>query len=131
MSGGGAAVVRTIIVDDQEPFLAAAGAVVDRTPGFEVVGRATDGHAALALVDELSPDLVVMDVRMPGLDGIGAAQEMARRPHAPIVILVSSHARADLPAELERTGATYLHKEELLPARLTEVWERHGRTLGA
>ena len=77
------AMVRVLLVDDQEPFLRAMAAVVAETPGFEVVGRAASGEEALDLAATLLPDLVLMDVNLPGIDGLEATRRLlARRPAA-------------------------------------------------
>lgn len=124
--------VRVVLVDDQAPFLAAARAVVDRAPGFEVVGGATSGESAVALVGEVTPDLVVMDIRMPGVDGIEATRRMLAGARPPVVVLVSTYDRTDLPDEVTTSGAAaYLHKEELTAHALAALWAEHGPTLDA
>ena len=70
------AVVRVLLVDDQDPFLRAMAAVVEETPGFEVVGRAVSGEEALDLAATLLPDLVLMDVNLPGIDGLEATRRL-------------------------------------------------------
>ena len=72
--------VRVLIVDDQEPFRRAMGAVVDATDGFVVVGSATSGEESLTAAAELRPDLVLMDINLPGIDGIEAARRLSRGP---------------------------------------------------
>ena len=70
--------VRVLTVDDQAVFRGIAREVIDATPGFESVGEAASGEEALAAVARLAPEMVLLDVRMPGLDGI----EVARRLRA-------------------------------------------------
>jgi DNA-binding NarL/FixJ family response regulator len=65
--------VRVLIVDDQEPFRMAARMVVDATDGFEVVGEAETGESSVEMARELAPDLVLMDVNLPGINWPGAA----------------------------------------------------------
>jgi DNA-binding NarL/FixJ family response regulator len=110
--------VRVLVADDQEPFLQAAGAVIAATPGFELVGVARDGREAVALAAELAPDVVVLDVRMPGLDGPAAATRIRRRRPETIALLVSAHRRDDL-ADLG--GAWFVRKEAFGPAVLRRV----------
>ena len=62
--------VRVLIVDDQEPFRLAARMVVDATDGFEMVGEAETGEASVEMARELRPDLVLMDVNLPGINGL-------------------------------------------------------------
>ncbi|HEY5098131.1 MAG TPA: response regulator transcription factor, partial [Acidimicrobiales bacterium] len=61
-----------LVVDDQAPFRSAAKAVVGRMDGFSVVGEATDGEEAVAMAAELHPALVLMDINMPGMNGVEA-----------------------------------------------------------
>jgi CheY-like chemotaxis protein len=68
--------VRVLIVDDQEPFRLAARMVVELTDGFEVVGEAETGEDGVAMTTDLAPDLVLMDVNLPGIDGLDACRGM-------------------------------------------------------
>ncbi|SHK03824.1 Response regulator receiver domain-containing protein [Pseudonocardia thermophila] len=123
MTGG--TTVRLMVVDDQRPFRMAAARVAARTPGFELVGQAETGEDALAAAPDLQPDLVLMDVQLPGISGIEAASRMADVAPAAVVVLCSTYRRDDLPFPLDSPGvAAYLHKEELRPAALHELWER-------
>src|ERR1035438_7582240 len=65
-----------LVVDDQAPFRFAAKAVLRRLDGFELVGEAASGAEGIALVDELHPDLVLMDINMPGMNGIEAGRQI-------------------------------------------------------
>lgn len=103
-------VIRVLLADDQPPFRVALGRMLRRAADIDVVGEAADGAEAVALVGQVSPDLVLLDVRMPVMDGPAAAREIGRRWPAVAVLLCSSRDRADLPADL---GAPYLPKELL------------------
>ncbi|MFT3855528.1 MAG: response regulator transcription factor [Ilumatobacteraceae bacterium] len=119
--------VRVLVVDDQERFLAVARTVVERTAGFTLVGAAGDGAAAIEQALALRPDLVLMDINMPVLDGIEAARRIAVEAPEVVVVLLSSYARDDLPAGALDGGARdYLHKEELGPGALRALWAAHG-----
>ena len=83
--------VRVVLVDDQEAFMHALVAVVDATRGFVVVGQASTGEESLELTDELKPGLVLMDVNLPGIDGIEATRRLRERGAPPVVILLSTH----------------------------------------
>ena len=119
--------VRVLVVDDRRPFRVAAAAVIARMPDFELVGQAETGEAAAESAADLRPDLVLMDVRLPGISGIEAAGRVTAMLPATVVVLCSTYAREDLPFEIDSPGvADYLHKEELRAPALRELWERHG-----
>jgi two-component system, NarL family, invasion response regulator UvrY len=125
-------VVRVLVVDDQPLFLTVATTVVERTPGFSVVGQAANGEEAIACIAALAPDLVLMDINMPVLDGIEATRRIGAEWPDVVVILLSSYAKADLPDGVADGGAAdYLHKEELAPATLRTLWEQHRPRAGA
>jgi DNA-binding NarL/FixJ family response regulator len=119
--------VRVLIVDDQAPFRLAARAVVRRVEEFELVGEAATGEEAIDRVDELEPALVLMDIKMPGIDGIEATKRiMAAHPDT-VVFLCSTYQLADLPPEASSSGAAaYINKEELSADALRDLWD--GRT---
>ena len=85
--------MRVLIVDDHATLRAAARALLEGD-GFDVVGEAADGLAALSECARVSPDVVLLDVQLPGLDGFGVARELARRAASPRVVLVSSRSRS-------------------------------------
>ena len=117
--------VRVLVVDDQEPFRLAAAAVVAATDGFQVVGSAASGEASLVAVDELRPDLVLMDIHLPGIDGVESTQQIRKRQPGVRVLLLSTHDRYD---DAGRCGAVgYLPKRTLDPSRLREVWAAQAR----
>jgi DNA-binding NarL/FixJ family response regulator len=118
--------VRVLVVDDQEPFRWAMCAVVAETEGFVVVGSATSGEASLTAVAELRPDLVLMDIHLPGIDGIEATRRLTAVPDAPVVVLLSTYDEDQF--DLVGCGAaSYLAKADLGPDRLSEVWVALGR----
>jgi DNA-binding NarL/FixJ family response regulator len=120
--------VTVLTVDDQAVFLGAAHDLIDATPGFEELGQATSGAEALALAAQLSPDLVLLDVRMPGMDGIETARRLLAADPGIVVVFISTESPADLSPSLDSAGAaTYLRKHELSPAALRRVWDAHGR----
>jgi DNA-binding NarL/FixJ family response regulator len=113
--------VRVLIVDDQEPFRRAMAAVVDATDGFVVVGTATTGEESLAAVGELAPDLVLMDVNLPGIDGIEATRRISADQDGPVVVLLSTYDEDQVDAA--GCGATsYIPKAAFGPDRLAEAW---------
>jgi DNA-binding NarL/FixJ family response regulator len=116
--------VRVLIADDQAPFRRAAGSVLGSSPDFELVGEAISGEEAVMLVDSLAPDVVLMDIKMPGIGGIEAARAIAAlRPHT-LTILLSTYREQDLPADARTCGAAaYLHKSDFAAHALRELWD--------
>jgi DNA-binding NarL/FixJ family response regulator len=115
---------RVLIVDDQEPFRLAARAVVEMTDGFEVAGEAETGEAAVELARNLGPDLVLMDVNLPGIDGIEATRRILEDSGGRTVVLMVSTYEADeyAPRAAEAGAAAYIPKSEFDPDRLEEAW---------
>jgi two-component system, NarL family, invasion response regulator UvrY len=119
--------VSVMIVDDQPPFRAAARAVVDRVAGFELVAEVASGEEAVAASDELTPQLVLMDINMGALDGIEATRLITRSHPATKVILVSTYTIDDLPPDARTSGAVaYVNKDELSPRVIRRLWEAGG-----
>ena len=118
-----------LVVDDQAPFRHAARAVVDATPGFEVVAEADSGEQAIELVASHEPRLVLMDINLPGRSGIEVTQEITRSRPGLVVVLLSTYPVDDLPADLQAAGAAaYVGKEDLGPDVVREVWEGRAST---
>ncbi len=116
--------MRVLIVDDQAPFRSAARDVVEATPGFEVVGEADTGEASVELSRDLRPDLVLMDVNLPGIDGLEATRRiLASRPEAK-VLLLSTYEEAEFSPKAAECGAFgYVGKSSFGPDRLESAWE--------
>lgn len=83
--------LRTLIVDDEPLAVERMQVICSKLPKLNVVGTASDGEAALRLVEALSPDLVLLDMTMPGLDGLAVARKLGKRENAPAVIFVTAH----------------------------------------
>jgi two-component system invasion response regulator UvrY len=117
-----------LIVDDQAPFRSAAKAVLRRLDGFELVGEASSGEEAVALAEDLRPALVLMDINMPGMNGIEATRQIVAHVPEAVVILCSTYEFADLPADASTSGArAYVNKERLGADTLRRLWdERDG-----
>jgi len=114
-----AELVRVFAVDDQRPFREAARRVVDATAGFAWAGEAGSGEEAVTLVRESAPDIVIMDVRMPDMDGIEAARLVAAECPDVTVLLVSAEPLASPAADLLRSrAAAFSRKQNFGPALL-------------
>jgi two-component system invasion response regulator UvrY len=120
--------VAVLVVDDQAPFRRAARAVIGATPGFEVAGDAETGEQAVEMVDRLAPDLILMDINMPGINGIEATRQITRAHPEVVVMLVSTYNADDIPADVGSSGAAaYVNKEDLGPSVVQDFWAKHGR----
>ncbi len=114
--------VRVLIVDDQEPFRLAAAAVVAATPGFEVVGEVATGEESLIAAVALRPDLVLMDVRLPGIDGVTATRHIRGADPTITVLLLSTYDSEDYGTQVAESGAAgFLPKARFGPDVLNSV----------
>jgi DNA-binding NarL/FixJ family response regulator len=115
--------VGVLVVDDQSIFLDVVRDVVAATPGFSWLGGATSAEEALDAVDQYEPDLVLMDVRMPGMDGIEAANRICERHSGVVVVLISVEESPAINPAIEASGAVALvRKREFSPAMLRRLW---------
>lgn len=106
-------VVRVVVVDDHESFRSAARLVL-AADGFAVVGEASDGAGAIRACTELGPDVVLLDVQLPDIDGFAVAAALGARADPPAVVLVSSRSRAEYGHRIEDCGARgFIAKAEL------------------
>ncbi|HEX2738442.1 MAG TPA: response regulator transcription factor [Acidimicrobiia bacterium] len=120
--------VGVMIVDDQAPFRRAARMVLAATPGFAVVGEAESGEEAVELFETLAPGLVLMDINLPGINGIEATRRITTAHPDTTVLLLSTYQAADLPAGADACGAArYVNKEEFGPDIVLEVWSQRSQ----
>ena len=119
--------VGVLTVDDQAVFRRVAREVIDATEGFEVLGEASSGEEALQLAETVEPDLFLVDVRMPGIDGPETARRLvAARPES-VVVLVSTEDPSAISSAAGSCGAVELiRKEDFAPATLQRLWISHG-----
>src|SRR5262245_51715593 len=124
--------VRVLIVDDQEPFRLAAQMVVDATDGFEVVGEAETGEASVEMARDLSPDLVLMDVNLPGINGLDATRQiLSQRAGSVVVLLLSTYEEEEYaPRAAECGAAAYIPKSVFGPDRLESAWAAASGAVG-
>ena len=114
--------VTVLAVDDQPVFLRAARDLIAATPGFEQVGEACSGPEALEKAAALRPDLVLLDVRMPGMDGIETARRLADADGEAVVVLISLDAVPEVPPA---SVATHVRKQDLSVRALQAIWAVH------
>ena len=118
--------VGVLAVDDQPVFLDAARDVVAATQGFRWVAGVTCGEEALAVIDEDEPALVLLDVRMPGMDGFETAHRISERHPDVVVVLISVEESAAISAAVEKSGAVALvRKQEFGPSMLRRLWQTY------
>jgi DNA-binding NarL/FixJ family response regulator len=126
--GSGPASVGVVTVDDQPFFRGAAHDVIEATPGFEPVGEASSGEEAVALVAEREPQLVLVDVRMPGMDGIETTRRIKARCPGVVVVLISIEDASNALVEADKTGAAaFVRKQDFKPSLLRKLWMAHGK----
>jgi DNA-binding NarL/FixJ family response regulator len=117
--------VRVLVVDDQEPYRRAMTAVVEATDGFVVVGMAHSGEQSLEVAATLRPHLVLMDVNLPGIDGIEASRRLTARPGGPVVVLLSTYDADEFDTS-DSGAVAYVPKAAFGPDRLAEAWASAG-----
>lgn len=119
--------VSVLIVDDQATFRSTARAVVLLAEGFSVAAEAESGEDAVMAARAMRPDLVLMDINLPGINGIEATRQIVEQLPNTVVVLMSTYTAADLPADATDCGAcSYVHKEDLFPDVLNDVWAQNG-----
>ena len=115
--------VRVLVVDDMAPFRAAMTAVVEATEGFVVIGAVASGEDAVSATTALRPDLVLMDVNLPGIDGLEATRQIRALTQPPEVLLLSTYDADAAEDYVRQSGAAgYVTKSEFGPERLTTMW---------
>jgi DNA-binding NarL/FixJ family response regulator len=116
--------IGVLTVDDDAGFREVVAAVVAATPGFDCVGEACSGEDAMTLAPALHPQLVLMDVRMPGIGGIEAARRIIGEGCGVAVVLMSCDPRLLAPDVVPEGTAGTLRKDSLSPSALRALWER-------
>ena len=113
-----------LIVDDQDYFRGVLRDLVQATPGFELVGEAASGEEALEAAERVSPSLVIIDKRMPGIGGIETCRRLVERD-PDVVVVITSIEDPDPRVAQECGAAAFLRKQELSPRRLEALWREH------
>jgi len=103
--------IRILVVDDDDPFAEALALTLSAVDGFEVVGCARDGEQALGAARALAPDVVLMDLQMPVVDGVEATRRLGHRLPRAVVVAVSGSARGpDIERAFEAGAAAFVSK---------------------
>jgi DNA-binding NarL/FixJ family response regulator len=114
--------VKTVLIVDDHPSFRATARKLLEAEGFEVVGEAADGAEGLAAAARLHPDLVLLDVQLPDMDGFEIAARLNVNGHRPAVVLTSSRDVSEFGSLVEQSGAAgFVPKAELSGGRLAEL----------
>ena len=119
--------VRVLTIDDQAIFRALARDVIAATEGFAAVGDAAGGEEGLEAVAKLAPDLVLVDVRMPGMSGIEVARRLVATHPEVVVVLISIEERVDVPSAAQLDAVPLVRKQDFGPRLLRRLWAERRR----
>lgn len=115
--------VRVLIVDDQEPFRSAARLVVSLIDDYTVVGEAASGEEGVRLAAQTSPDMVLMDINLPDIDGLEATRRILADNPAVRVLIMSTYEAAEFEEPALAAGAVgFVSKSDLEPETLSAYW---------
>ena len=114
-----------LAVDDQPPFLALLRELVGATSHLELIGEAESGERAVAVAAELRPDMVLMDLNMPGVSGLKAAELIQAADPSTLMVLISAIRPDDMPPRAGGCAEAVIWKGVLEPRLLDEIWLRH------
>jgi DNA-binding NarL/FixJ family response regulator len=111
-------VIRVLVVDDQQLLRAGFRVILEAEPDIEVVGEAVDGVDAVELAGSTRPDVVLMDIRMPRLDGLAATEQLMRRPDPPRVVVLTTFDQNEYVVRALKAGAYGFLLKDAPPSRL-------------
>ena len=114
-------IIRVLVVDDQALVRGGFRMILDSQPDIEVVDEAADGYAALALSRSLRPDVVLMDVRMPGMDGLQATRQLLATGQGPRVLMLTTFDLDEYVYDALRAGASGFLLKDVRPEQLAEA----------
>jgi two-component system nitrate/nitrite response regulator NarL len=116
--------IRVLIADDHRLFAEALEAILAGEDGIEVVGRARNGEEALDLAVKLKPDVILMDIAMPIVDGVEATKQIRKKVRkARVLMLTGSNARTDVARAREAGAAAYVTKDRIAAQRIDAIAE--------
>ncbi len=119
--------LRVLLCDDQQLVRAGLRTILEDERDIEVVGEAASGEEAVAMAAELEPDLVLMDINLPGINGIEACRRITQAHPNVRIILLSTYTADDLPSDALDSGAkAYINKDEFGPQVLQTTWDGAG-----
>jgi len=120
--------IRVLIADDHRLFAEALEAILGTDGRLEVAGHAADGASAVRLALELRPDVILMDIAMPIMDGVEATQEIRRQwPRACVLMLTGSNSKSDVDRAHAAGAAGYVTKERIAAELIDAILELAGR----
>jgi DNA-binding NarL/FixJ family response regulator len=120
--------VTVLIVDDEASFRAAARGVVAASPGFDPVGEAASAEEALETARELEPDLMLVDLSMPGLDGLETSSRLGAVLPGAVIVLVAVDGGPSPDKRGAQGVSAFIRRDELTPGALRAIWNEHGRS---
>jgi DNA-binding NarL/FixJ family response regulator len=124
--------VKVLIVDDQAAFRTAAREVIAATVGFEVAGEAAGGEESVAAARRLHPDLVLMDVRLSGVDGLEASRRIRLDDDAITVFLLSTYDEEEFASRISGSGAVaFIPKSAFSSDSLANTWAASRRRVNS
>jgi DNA-binding NarL/FixJ family response regulator len=112
----------TVVIADDHPSFRASARAILQAEGFEVIGEAADAASAIEAVSELAPDVLLLDVQLPDLDGFTVCRQLCVNGGPPAIVLVSSRDACDYGMLIEQSGARgFIAKAELSGAALADL----------
>jgi DNA-binding NarL/FixJ family response regulator len=115
-------VQKTVVIADDHPSFRASARAILEAEGFEVIGEADNGASAIAVTRELAPDVLLLDVQLPDLDGFAVCRQLGLNGRPPAVVLVSSRDACDYGRLIKESGARgFIAKAELSGAALADL----------
>jgi CheY-like chemotaxis protein len=114
-----------LVADDSDVFLRVAASVISATSRLRLVGAVGSGQEAIRLLPQLRPDLVVLDFRMPGMDGVQTTRTIRRDEPRTVVIVISAEPEGLSDLARQAGAAATLHKRDFIPSTLDAFWLKH------